>query len=594
VSILPLKFPPGIRDLNHVEPPGGNFRLRRVAAEGFLILQFLLLAFFAPLYSASRDPVRARNGMVVSADGIASRVGIEILKKGGNAVDAAVAVGFALAVVYPQAGNIGGGGYMLIRMADGTSSAIDFRERAPTAARRTMYLNAEGEFVPEWSQRGALSVGVPGSAAGLLMALDKYGTMDRDEVLDPAIRLAEEGFVLNYRRAESLQSYLPEFLKFPSTAKVFTKNGGPFHEGDTLVQNDLARTLRLVKEKGRKGFYKGENAERIVAQIQRDGGLIVEDDLENYAPIIREPLRGSYRGYEILSMGPSSSGGVCLIQLLNMVEEDDIEHYGFLASKTLHLFSEAMKRAFADRAEFLGDPDFVDLPTQWLTSKEYGKARRSQIDVTKATPASEVHHGQPWAKEEGETTHYSVVDQFGNVVSVTTTLNDAYGSKLVVEGAGFFLNNEMDDFSAAPGVPNMYGLIGSEANSIQPGKRMLSSMAPTIVLKDGKPFLTVGSPGGPTIISTVFQVIVNVIDFKMNIQEAVDAPRIHHQWFPDTLYYEKRSLPIDVIDILRSMGQHVVERSGYQGMAEAILVDQKKGLIFGASDPRGDGDAVGY
>lgn len=561
----------------------------------FLLLSLLSVFCFAQiLTAASRDPVRGRHGMVVSADGIASRVGIEILKKGGNAVDAAVAVGFALAVVRPQAGNLGGGGYMLIRMADGKAATIDYRERAPAAASRNMYLDEKGEFVPERSQVGGLSAGVPGSVAGLLLALKKYGTMDIDEVIDPAIDLAENGFVLDYRLAESLEYFFPEFMKYPSSAKVFTKNGQPYREGDTLRQKDLARTLRLIKAKGRDGFYEGEIAQFIVQEMKRAGGLITEDDLEDYEPIIREPVRGTYRGHEILSMGPSSSGGIGLIQLLNILEGYDVASYGFLSSKTLHLFAEAMKRVYADRAEFLGDPDFVDVPVEWLISKEYAAERRREIDLARATPSREVRHGKQGAQGHSETTHYSVTDSFGNVVSTTTTLNDSYGSKVVVDGAGFLLNNEMDDFSAKPGVPNMYGLIGSEANSIQPKKRMLSSMTPTIVVKKGRPFMVVGTPGGGTIITTVLQILVNVIDFKMDFQEAVDAPRIHHQWLPDTLLFEKRGLPIDVVENLRALGHIVVELEGTYGRVEAILIDHQKGLIYGSSDPRGHGEAVGY
>lgn len=575
----------------------GSTESDRVRNGCVAFLLFSLVAFFSsslPLCSASKDPVRARHGMVVSADGLASRVGVGILKKGGNAVDAAVAVGFALAVVHPQAGNLGGGGYMLIRMADGEAVTVDFREKAPAAASRNMYLDEKGEFIPEKSQVGALSVGVPGSVAGLLLALKKYGTMDVDEVIEPAIHLAEHGFVLNYRLAESLEHFFPEFMKFPSSARVFTVGGQPFHEGDTLVQNDLAKTLRLIKEKGREGFYNGEIAELIVTEMKRSGGLITDDDLDDYDPVIREPVWGSYRGYEVLSMGPSSSGGMGLIQLLNIVEGYDIGSLGFLSSKTLHLYAEAMRRVYADRAHFLGDPDFIDIPVDWLISKEYAGERRREIDSTKATPSRDVRHGERQGREHGETTHYCVVDTYGNVVSTTATLNDSFGSKLVVDGAGFFLNDEMDDFSAKPGVPNMYGLVGSEANAVEPNKRMLSSMAPTVVLKNGKPFMIVGSPGGGTIITTVFQVITNVIDFKMNIQEAVDAPRVHDQWLPDTVYYERRGLPIDVVENLRARGHNVAERSGTHGEAEAILIDLEKGLIYGASDPRGYGEAVGY
>jgi gamma-glutamyltranspeptidase/glutathione hydrolase len=532
--------------------------------------------------------------MVVSAHPIASRVGVDILKRGGNAVDAAVAVGFALAVVHPQAGNIGGGGYMLIRMANGRRAAIDFRECAPAASTRDMFLDERREFVPQKSQIGPLAVGVPGTVAGYLLALKKFGVLDLEEVLDPAIHLAEDGFVLDHHLAESLREFTPDFLRWPSSAKVFTRNGQPYREGDTLVQKDLAKTFRLIAEKGKKAFYKGAIADLILEEMKRTGGLITEDDLEDYEPIVQEPVRGWYRGYEVLSMGGSSSGGVCLLQLLNILEAFDLRDTGFLSSRTVHLYAEAMKRVYADRAEFLGDPEFVDVPVDWLISKRYGEHRRHEIDPARATPSSSVFHGERQMKEHDETTHFSVIDQFGNVASTTTTLNDNFGSKIVVEGAGFLLNNEMDDFSAKPGVPNMYGLVGSEANAVQPKKRMLSSMAPTIVLKDGKPFIVVGSPGGATIITTIMQVIVNVIDFGMNIQEAVDAPRVHHQWLPDTLFYEKRALPIDVLENLQLKGHVVAERRGSVGRAEAILIDDKKGLIFGASDSRGYGEAVGY
>ncbi len=568
------------------------------------ILQILLLIFFLlgclivilsrDLSSASRQPVRAKHGMVVSADSLASRVGVEILQKGGNAVDAAVAVGFALAVTYPGAGNLGGGGYMVIRMANGETATIDYREKAPTAAYRDMFLDAQGNFFPEKSQKGHLAAGVPGSVAGLLLALKKFGTMELSEVIQPAIDFAENGFVVNSSLAENLEKLLPEFKEFPSSLKVFSHNGQPFHEGERFVQKDLAKTLRLIKDNGGDGFYEGENAELIVSEMKRGSGLIALNDLKEYQPIIRKPVVGSYRGYEIISMGPSSSGGIGLLQLLNIVEGYNLASTGFLSSKTIHLMVEAMKRIYADRAEFLGDPDFYDVPNQWLISKTYAAQRRKEIDTLKATPSAHIHHGEQIAHEGRETTHYSIVDQSGNAVSTTTTLNDAFGSKVVVEGTGFLLNNEMDDCSAKPGVPNMYGLIGSEGNSVKPKKRMLSSMTPTIVVKDNKPVLIVGSPGGGTIITTVFQIVVNVIDFQMNIEEAIDAPRVHHQWFPDTLYVEKRGLPQDIIDNLTTKGHHVVEREGYQGMAQGIFIDHKKGLLFGATDPRGSGAALGY
>ncbi len=544
-------------------------------------------------FFASRKPVKAFNGMVVSSDSIATAVGVEILKKGGNAVDAAVAVGFALAVTYPQAGNIGGGGFMVIRMANGETVTIDYREKAPLKAHRDMFLDENRNFVPEKSQIGHLSVGVPGSVAGLLLALEKYGTMSRKEVLNPAIKLAEKGFIVNEGLANAFKNAFEHFKKFPSTMKYFSKNGEPYKAGDRLVQKDLAEVLKLIRDKGRDGFYKGKVADLIVAEMKRGGGLITHEDLENYQPVIRKPVVGNYRGYEVISMGPPSSGGVCLIELLNILENFDIKKYGFGSSYTIHYLVEAMRRVYADRAEYLGDPDFVQVPVEKLLSKEYARSLANEIDTFYATPSSKVIRSVSPPVEGSHTTHYSVVDKWGNVVSVTTTINSYFGSMVVVDGAGFFLNNEMDDFSASPGVPNQFGLLGSEANSIQPGKRMLSSMTPTIVLKDNKPFLVLGSPGGSTIITSVLQVILNVIDFGMNIQEAVDAPRIHHQWYPDVVYYERRGLPFDVIENLQRRGHKLVERVGYQGEVQAILIDDN-GVKYGAVDPRGYGLAMGY
>lgn len=553
----------------------------------FISVEFSF-GFFAP-----RKPVKAFNGMVVSSDSIATAVGVEILKKGGNAVDAAVAVGFALAVTYPQAGNIGGGGFMLIRMANGETVTIDYREKAPLKAHRDMFLDENGNFVPEKSQIGYLSVGVPGSVAGLLLALEKYGTMSRKEVLNPAIKLAEKGFIVNEGLAHAFKNAFEHFKKFPSTMKYFSKNGEPYKAGDRLVQKDLARVLKLIRDKGRDGFYKGKVADLIAAEMKRGGGLIAHEDLENYQPVIRKPVVGSYRGYEIISVGPPSSGGVCLIELLNILENFDLKKYGFGSSYTIHYLVEAMRRVYADRAEYLGDPDFVQIPLEKLLSKEYAKSLADEIDTFYATPSSKIIRSVSPPVEGSYTTHYSVVDRWGNVVSVTTTINSYFGSMVVVDGAGFFLNNEMDDFNARPGVPNQFGLLGSEANSIQPGKRMLSSMTPTIVLKDKKPFLVLGSPGGSTIITSVLQVILNVIDFEMNIQEAVDAPRVHHQWYPDVVYYEKRGLPLDVLENLEKRGYKLIERAGFQGEVQAILIDGE-GIKYGAADPRGYGLAMGH
>lgn len=561
-----------------------------------LLLFFLGTSSFLgePLISASKEPVRGKNGMVVSAETHASQIGIEILKKGGNAVDAAVAVGFALAVTFPQAGNIGGGGFMVIRMADGRTTTIDFREKAPLLASRDMYLDESGEFVQKRSLVGHLSAGVPGSVAGLLLALDNYGSMKKEKIIDPAIRLAEKGFPVHYRFANSLKADSANLVLFPSTKKSFTKNGHPYQEGDILIQKDLAETLKRIKKKGVEGFYRGKTADLIVEEMKRGGGIISYEDLALYRAIERPAVTGSYRGYDIISMGPPSSGGIVLIQLLNILEGFDLQSRGYGSSRNLFNMAEAMKLAYADRAEYLGDPDFFSVPVSSLISKSYANHRRSLIDSTKATPSLQIRYGDVPPGESYETTHYSVVDRWGNAVSVTTTINSWFGSMVTVEGAGFLLNNEMDDFSSKPGVRNQYGLVGGEANAIAPQKRMLSAMTPTIVLKEGKPFLVTGTPGGSTIITTVLQVITNVVDHKMNIQEAIDAPRIHHQWLPDTLYYEKRGLVYDVIDILKNTGYNLRERSGTQGRAEGILVDRKEKYYYGATDPRGYGAAIGY
>jgi gamma-glutamyltranspeptidase/glutathione hydrolase len=559
-----------------------------------IILCIASLVVFFQSYSASRDPVRAKKGMVVAADPIAANVGLKILKEGGNAVDAAVAVGFALAVTYPGAGNIGGGGFMVMRFADGTVKSLDYRETAPAAAKRDMYVDKNGNFLEQKSTRGHLACGVPGSVAGMMYAQRRYGKLTRAQVLKPAIDLADKGFHLHYRLAEDLERMIPDFSAYRSSKRAFSKNGKPYAEGELFQQKDLAATLKRIRDKGRDGFYTGETAKLIVAEMKRGGGLITLKDLEDYASIIRDPVRGTYRGYEIISSGPPSSGGVALVQMLNILEGYNLEEYGWNSSKAVHRMAEAMRRVYADRAEFLGDPDFVKIPVAWLTSKKYAEQRRATIDTAVATPSDQISHGVQPPPEKDHTTHYSVVDRFGNCVSVTTTLNDAYGSKVVVTGAGFLLNDEMDDFSAKEGVPNEYGLVGSSANAIAPNKRMLSSMTPTIVVKEGKPFMVIGTPGGSTIMTTVLQVIVNVIDFKMTIQEAVDAPRIHHQWLPDHLMYEQRALSQDAVDNLRAMGYSLRMRENTTGLAEGILFDRKRGLLLGATDPRGYGEAVGY
>jgi len=540
-----------------------------------------------------RQPVAGTHGMVVSAERYASQAGVEILNDGGNAVDAAVAVGFALAVTYPQAGNIGGGGFMVIRFSDGKSTTLDYREKAPAGATRNMYLDESGNAVAARSREGYFSVGVPGSVAGMLLALERYGTMKREAVIAAALRYTR-GFAINRVLARDLNGEAKRLAQYPGTKKLFVRSDRPFVEGDTLVQPDLEKTLGRIVERGTAGFYEGPTADAIVAEMARGGGLITKRDLESYGAVERPPVKGRYRGYDIISMGPPSSGGIMLIQLLNLLERYDLAGSGFGSSRTISLMAEAMKLAYADRAEFMGDADFSPVPTERLVSKEYADIRARLIDTLAATPSSKISHGAIPREEGTHTTHYSVADRWGNVVSVTTTINSDFGAGIVVDGAGFFLNNEMDDFSAKPGVLNQFGLLGTDANAVQPNKRMLSSMTPTILVKDGKPFMIIGSPGGATIMTTVLQVVVNVIDHGMNIQEAIDAPRIHHQWYPDKLMYEHHSLPQDVVDNLRKKGYDVVERPGYQGLAQGIVIDPRSGIFYGATDPRGSGAAIGY
>jgi gamma-glutamyltranspeptidase/glutathione hydrolase len=558
------------------------------------VFTLIILLLVSSVCFASKRPVRARHGMVVSADVLASKVGVQILQNGGNAVDAAVAVGFALAVTFPGAGNIGGGGFMVIRMADGRTTTIDYREKAPGAARQNMFLDEKGNFVPEKSQDGYLASGVPGSVAGLTYALEHYGSVDRRKAMQPAIDLAAKGFRLSHEFTDELKSELRTLNKYPSTRKVFTNDGKPLEEGIVFVQKDLARTLQRIQKLGKNGFYTGRTADLIVAEMKRGGGLISLDDLRSYQAIERPAVRGTYRGYEIVSMGPPSSGGMVLLEMLNLLEPYPLASYGFGSSKAIAMMTEAMKIAYADRAEFMGDADFYPVPVDRLISKEYAAERRALLDTTKATPSRQISHGAIEVKEGMHTTHYSVVDQWGNAVSVTTTINSWYGNKVVVDGAGFFLNNEMDDFAAKAGTPNQFGLVGGVANSVQPNKRMLSAMTPTIVLKDNQPYLVLGSPGGSTIITSVFQVVVNVLDHHMNVGEANDAPRFHHQWLPDTLEYERFGFPRDVVENLQQRGYVVRQRGGTLGRVEAILIDRKNGFLYGSTDPRGYGAAVGY
>ncbi|MGH9160678.1 MAG: gamma-glutamyltransferase [Vicinamibacteraceae bacterium] len=542
---------------------------------------------------APHAPVRARHGMVGSTEVHASQVGIDVLKRGGNAIDAAVAVGFTLAVTHPAAGNLGGGGFMVIRLADGRTTAVDYRETAPARAARDMFLDAQGDAVPDRSRIGPLAAGVPGSVAGLVYAQEKYGRLPLADLLQPAVDLAEKGFVVSEALAGSLANAKALLETFPASARVFLTNGKPYTAGDRLVQRDLARTLRLIASRGADGFYRGPVAEMIDAEMKRTGGLITKADLGAYRAVERKPLHGTYRDVEIIGMPPPSSGGVALIQLLNVLSAYPIEKLGHNSPKTLHLMVEAMRRVYADRSKWLGDPSFFDVPVAGLTSPRYAVALRQSIDPEHATPSTAVQPGQPADFESSQTTHYSVVDAEGNAVATTTTLNGSYGNGMVVPGAGFLLNNEMDDFSAKPGVPNMFGLIGDRANEVQPRKRMLSSMTPTIVTREGRAHLVLGSPGGSRIITTVLQVLMNVVDHGMNVQEAVDAPRFHHQWLPDYIRIERRGFPKSVLSALEAQG-HAIEAQGDMGDVHAILIDQQSGMLSGASDPRMDGRTLGY
>ncbi len=533
--------------------------------------------------------------MVASQEDTATRVGVDILKQGGNAVDAAVAVGFALAVTHPAAGNLGGGGFMLIHWADrGETVALDFRETAPAAAHADMFLDETGavdEFAARHSHR---SVGVPGTVAGLAEALKKFGTLPLEKILAPAIRLAGEGMAVNSNHVVTMTRNLEKLRRWPETARIFLKPDGSVHRrGDRLVQNDLADSLRHIARQGPRAFYEGAIAEKLVAEMKAHGGKITREDLRTYRPVWRPPVRGTYRGYEIASMPPPSSGGVHLIQMLNILEGFPLAQMGANSAETLHHLAEAMKLAFADRSRHLGDPDFWEVPVRGLISKSYADALRHTIDPDRARPSSDIQPGNPRAYErkEGETTHFSVMDRFGNAVAATVTLNLSYGTGIVAQGTGILLNDEMDDFSAKPGVPNAFGLIGGEANAIEPGKRPLSSMTPTLVFKDGRPFLATGSPGGPRIITAVLQTILNVIDHHMNVAEAAHAPRIHHQWLPDELRVEAGLNP-DTRRGLRTRGHRLVIQNS-MGSTQSILRTPEG--FFGASDPRRlNARALGY
>ena len=536
-------------------------------------------------------PGYAEHGMVVSESEYATGAGLDVLREGGNAVDAAVTAGFTMAVTYPRAGSLGGGGFMLIYL-QGTkeAAAIDYREKAPLSARREMYLNENGGVDGEKSLHSVLASGVPGTVAGLALALDKYGTITLERALKPAIDLAESGFPVNEELSRSLSEAKEKMKASPESMKIFFKEGGEsYAAGERLVQKDLARTLREIAGSGPDAFYEGAAAERITGFMKEEGGLITKKDLASYEAVVRKPVRGSYRGYEIYSMPPPSSGGVLLIEMLNMLERFPLASYGHNSARTVHVMAECMKLAFADRSMYLGDPDFVDVPVSRLISKDYARGLSARIDPERATPSGMISPGGKPPREGGNTTHFSVIDKWGNAVSNTYTLNFNYGSGLTVPGTGILLNNEMDDFSMTPGAPNAYGLTGGEYNAPAPGKRMLSSMTPTIVLRDGKPFLITGSVGGSLIITTVLQILTNVIDFGMNVAEATYAVRVHHQWLPDELRIE-RGLGADTVKLLSDMGYSVIT-GDTMGSAQSIV---KIGdYIYGAIDPRRPGGLAG-
>nr|WP_245335375.1 gamma-glutamyltransferase [Shewanella sp. WXL01] len=549
----------------------------------------------ASIYSskATAQPIYAKHGMVSSQEALATQIGVDILKQGGNAVDAAVAVGYALAVTLPRAGNLGGGGFMLVHLAkENKTVAIDYREVAPNKAHRDMFLNEQGDADKKLSREHGLAIGVPGTVMGMSLALEKYGTMELEQVIAPAISLAKNGISVTSDLATSLAGLKRRISQWPSSKAIFYRpDGSNFDIGDVLKQPDLAHSLSLIAKHGNKGFYQGETAEKIVAAVQQAGGIMTLQDMKNYSVVEREPVSGEYRGYKVVSMPPPSSGGTHIIQMLNMLEQFPIDKLGHNTADTLHLMTESMKYAYADRSEFLGDPDFVKVPVSELTNKSYAKSLADKFTINKTTPSAEIKPGKLAPYESNQTTHYSVVDKWGNAVSNTYTLNFSYGSGLVAAGTGILLNNEMDDFSAKPGTPNAYGLIGGEANSVAGNKRPLSSMSPTIVMKDGKPYIITGSPGGSRIINITLQIIMNVIDHGLNIAEATAAPRVHHQWLPDYLRVE-RSLNQDTIKLLESKG-HKVKVGNSIGSTQSIVVTEDG--KFGASDPRRAGaQTLGY
>ena len=559
---------------------------------------FFFLLLFVTSSCSNKTPVYGENGMVVSTSRDASQVGIEILQSGGNAIDAAVAVGFALAVTSSSNGNIGGGGFMTAKLANGESFTLDYREMAPNAAKRDIYLDEDGNIIKGKSRSTHFASGVPGSVDGLLKAWRDHGSgnISRNQLIGPAIKLSREGFDLSKYEAERFNKNKERLSKHSETKRIFTRDDREWKKGDIFIQNDLANTLERIARNGRDGFYKGETARLIIEEMKAVEGWIDYKDLENYVSKYREPIRGSFMGYDIISMGPPSSGGLLVVHMLNMFEnifnqKDSDFDLSFNSVDYIHILTELERRAYADRTEHMGDSDYWNVPKSMFLSNDYANKRLKDIDFNKASNSQLIEHGNPYSDQSEETTHYSIVDSAGNAVSVTTTINSGYGNGITVTGAGFLLNNEMDDFSSKPGEPNMFGLLGNEANAVEAKKRPLSSMTPTIVLKDNRPFLILGSPGGSTIITTVMQNILNVVIHDMNIEEAVSSPRVHSQWLPDMVFHEKNGLNKDIINQLKKMGHDVKMRSSI-GEANGILIN-KKGF-WGGADPRGENTAIGY
>lgn len=536
-----------------------------------------------------------KNAAVVTAHPLASEVGLDVLKNGGNAIDAAIAVKFALAVVYPNAGNLGGGGFLVYRDKEGNVSSLDFREKAPLAAHRDMYLDENEDPITELSLFGSLSAGVPGSVAGMEAAHKRYGNLSWSTLIEPAIQLAEDGFEITERQAQEFNRYKKSFVKYNPNGAPIIKDE-EWQKKDVFVQKNLAQTLERIAQNGRDGFYKGETADLIVEEMKRGNGIITHQDLEEYKAVWREPILGDYKNYRIISMPPPSSGGVALMSLLHSVEKYPLSDWGFQADSTVRAMVEAERRVYADRAVHLGDPDFYNVPTPKLIDKEFNQKRMDTISLSKATPSSQVNatyfEGYDYDGESEQTTHFSIVDQEGNAVSLTTTINNSYGSRVWVDGAGFLLNDEMDDFSVKPGSPNLYGLLGGKANAIEPGKRMLSAMTPTIVEKDGDLFMVVGTPGGSTIITSVFQTILNVIEFGQDAQASVSSPRFHHQWKPDRIDLEEKAITNEIRESLEKDGYSLHKR-GAIGRVENIVV-LPNGKLQAGADPRGDDSAMGY